>query len=239
MTGIQQIWMLNLKSSPKSWLSLFIHFHFSSVQSLSRGLQHARPPCPSPTPRACPNSCSSSQWCHPTISSSVNSFSSHLQSFPASVSLQMSQFFQSGGQSIGVSASASASLFILVVQGSLVTLSYCSQGSHCKNTASPTQWTWICANFKREWKAEEPGVLQSLGSQRFSWTTTAATKISLVEINIESLLLSLPSSFYVSTFRFPSPVATGLEKVSFHPNPKERQCQRMFKLPHNCTHFTH
>ena len=82
-------------------------------------------------------------------------------------------------------------------------------------------------------------VLQSLGSQRFNWTTTTATKIPLVEINIESLLLSLPSSFYVSTFRFPSPVATGLEKVSFHSNPKERQCQRMFKLPHNCTHFTH
>jgi len=71
------------------------------------GLQHARPPCPSPTPTVYSNSCQLSRWCHPTISSSVVPFSSHLQSFPASGSFQMSQFFTSGGQSIGVSASAS------------------------------------------------------------------------------------------------------------------------------------
>ena len=70
------------------------------------GLQHSRPPCPSPTPGFYPNSCPLSQWCHPTISSSVIPFSSHLQSFPASRSFQMSQFFISGGQSIGGSASA-------------------------------------------------------------------------------------------------------------------------------------
>ena len=69
-------------------------------------LQHTRPPCPSPTPGACSNSCPRSQWCHPTISSSVIPFSSHLQSFPASGSFPMSQFFQSNGHSIGVSASA-------------------------------------------------------------------------------------------------------------------------------------
>ena len=66
-----------------------------------------RLPCPSPTPRACSNSCPSSQWCHPTISSSVVPFSSCLQSFPASGSFPMSQLFASGGQSVGVSASAS------------------------------------------------------------------------------------------------------------------------------------
>ena len=71
------------------------------------GLQHARPPCPSPTPGIYSNSCPLSQWCHPTISFSVVPFSSCLQSFPASGSFQMSQFFASGGQSIGVSASAS------------------------------------------------------------------------------------------------------------------------------------
>ena len=71
------------------------------------GLQHARPPCPSPTPGACSNSCPSSQWCHPTISSSIIPISSCLQSFPASGSFPMSWFFASGGQSIGVSASAS------------------------------------------------------------------------------------------------------------------------------------
>ena len=72
-----------------------------------QGLQHARVPSPSPTPRACSNSCPLSQWCHPTISSSAVPFSSHLQFFPGSGSFQMSQFFASRCQSIGVSASAS------------------------------------------------------------------------------------------------------------------------------------
>ena len=71
------------------------------------GLQHARLPCPSLTPGACSNSCPSSWWCHPTISSSVIPFSSCLQSFPASGSFPMSQFFKSGGQSNGVSTSTS------------------------------------------------------------------------------------------------------------------------------------
>ena len=69
--------------------------------------QHARPPCPSPTPRVHLESPPSSRWCHPVISSSVVPFSSCLQSLPASESFPMSQLFTSGGQSIGVSASAS------------------------------------------------------------------------------------------------------------------------------------
>ena len=73
----------------------------------SHGLQHARPPCPSTTPRVYSNSCPLSRWCHPPISSSAVPFSARLQSFAASRSFQMSQFFTSGGQSIGVSASAS------------------------------------------------------------------------------------------------------------------------------------
>ena len=71
------------------------------------GLQHARLPCPSSTPRACLNSCPLSQWCHPTISFSVITFSSCLQSFPESGSFLMSQFFTSGGWSIRASSSAS------------------------------------------------------------------------------------------------------------------------------------
>ena len=71
------------------------------------GLQHARPPCPSPTPGVYSNSRPLSQWCHPTTSSSVVPFSFHLQSFPRSGSYPMSQFFASGGQRIGVSISAS------------------------------------------------------------------------------------------------------------------------------------
>ena len=71
------------------------------------GPQHTRPPCPSPTPKVYSNSCPLSRWCHPTISSSVIPFSSCPQSFPASGSFPVSQFFTSGGQSIGVSASPS------------------------------------------------------------------------------------------------------------------------------------
>ena len=71
------------------------------------GRQHARHPCPSPTPGVYSNSCPSSRWCHPTISSSVVPFSSWPPSFPASRSFQISQLFASGGQSIGVSASTS------------------------------------------------------------------------------------------------------------------------------------
>ena len=118
-------------SSPFFWVNcLFALFWFSSlhlahvrllclcsvssVQSLSLSdslrphrLQHARPPCPSPTPRVYSNPCPLSQWYHPTISSSV---SSCLQSFPASGSFPVGQFFKSGGQSIGVSASASMNI---------------------------------------------------------------------------------------------------------------------------------
>ena len=98
------------------WLSSS-SLQFSSVQCLSYvwlftqsclyGLQHTRLPYPSPTPGTYSNSCPLSQWCHPTISSSVFSFSSCLQSFPASGSFPVSQFFTSGGRVIGVSASAS------------------------------------------------------------------------------------------------------------------------------------
>ena len=99
-------------------------------------LQHARPPCPSPAPRAHPNPCPSNQWCHPTISSSVVPFSSCPQSFPASRSFPMSQLFAWGGQSTGVSALASLLpkkhpglisfrmdwLDLLAVQGTLMSL---------------------------------------------------------------------------------------------------------------------
>ena len=95
--------LLHTKKSPTS-------VQFSSVVSNSlrpHGLQHPRPPCPSPTPGVYSNSCPLSWWCHPIILSSVIPFSSHLQSFPISRSFPMSQFFASSGQSIGVSASTS------------------------------------------------------------------------------------------------------------------------------------
>ena len=86
-----------------------VQFSHSVVSNYLRPheLQHTRLPCPSPTPRTCSNSCPSSQWWHPTISSSVIPFFSCLQYFPTSESLLMSQFFTSGGLIIGVLASAS------------------------------------------------------------------------------------------------------------------------------------
>ena len=99
----------------KKFLFLMTLWHFimvSSIQLLSlvwllwpHGLQHTRPPCPSPNPRAYSNSCPSSWWCHPTISSSVVPFSSHVQSFPLILSFPVNQFFTSGSLSIGASAS--------------------------------------------------------------------------------------------------------------------------------------
>ena len=85
-----------------------IHFRSVTQSCLTlrhHGLHHARLPCPSPNPGAYSNSCPLSRWCHPTISSSVIPFSSCLHSFPASWSFPISQFFASGDQSIGVSAS--------------------------------------------------------------------------------------------------------------------------------------
>ena len=107
-----------LTHTPISTRLIFLLLLFScSVVSYSlrpHGLQHARHPCPSSSPRACSNSCPSSQWCHPTIWSSLVPFSSCLQSFPASKSFLMSQLFKSGGQNIG--ASASASVFPVNIQ---------------------------------------------------------------------------------------------------------------------------
>ena len=108
-------WCLCVESSLGLFKCLYICLcTIISVQSLSRvqplwphGLQHARLPCPSPSPRVCSNSCPLSQWCYPTISSSATPFSFCLQCFPPSGSFLMSQLFVSGSQSIRTSASAS------------------------------------------------------------------------------------------------------------------------------------
>ena len=118
---------------PHQWISSVHSVVSNSFEP--HGLQHARLPCPSPTPGACSNSGPSSWWCYPTTSSSVVPFSSCLQSFPASESFPMSHLFTSGGQSIGVSASASVLpmniplisfrmdwLDLLAVQGTLKSL---------------------------------------------------------------------------------------------------------------------
>ena len=110
-----------------------IFLQFSSVMSDAlqpHWLQHTKLPWPSPTPGVYSNSCPLSQWCHPTISSSMVPFFSHLQSFPASGYFLVSQFFPSGGQSIGISASAS--VFPMNIQD-----------------WSPSEWTgWISLQSK-------------------------------------------------------------------------------------------
>ena len=136
------------------------HFIELSVSQFSRlvmsdslrphGVQHARPPCPSPTPGACLNSCPSSQWCHPTISFFVTPFSSCLQSFPESGSFPINQFFPSGRQSISFSFSISPSneysglisfrmdwLDLLAVQGTLKSLLqyHSSKASNLRHSA--------------------------------------------------------------------------------------------------------
>ena len=114
------------------------------------GLQHARPPCPSPSPGVYSNPCPLSQWCHPTISSSVIPFSSCPQFFPASGSFQMSQLFASGGLSIGVSPSTS----VLPINTQEMT-------THSHILAWEIPWT------------EEPGALQSTGLQRVRYDLAA------------------------------------------------------------------
>ena len=101
---------------PQTWLPIHSFFFFLMLLLFSRsvvsdflwprGLQHARLPCPSPSPGVCSDLCPLSRWCHPTISSSVTLFSSCLESFPASGSFPVSQLFASGGQSIRASGSA-------------------------------------------------------------------------------------------------------------------------------------
>ena len=126
--------------------------------------QHARPPCPSPTPRVYSGSCPLSQWCHPTISSSFVPFSSCPQSFPASRSFQVSQLFAWGGQSIGVSASASVLpmntqdwsplvdwLDLLAVQGTLKSLLQ----HHSSKIICLKEWKDDC-NFKSWVRREVP-----------------------------------------------------------------------------------
>ena len=109
LTSLIRKWKLKPQWDITSYLSESVQFSYSFVsESLwPHGLQHSRLPSPSPTSGAYSNSCPSSRWCHPTISSSVIPFSSHLQSFPASGSFPLSHFFTSDGQSIGVSASTS------------------------------------------------------------------------------------------------------------------------------------
>ena len=138
--------------------------------------QHARPPCPSPTPRVYSNSCPSSRWCHPAISSSVILFSSCPQSLPASESFPMSQFFAWGGQSIGVSALASV-------------LPMNTQGW------SPLEWTgWVSLQSKGLSRVFSNTTVQK--HQFFGWINTIKMSIILkVTYRFNAIPIKIPMAF--------------------------------------------
>ena len=138
-----------------------IQYSVLSSSLRPHGLQHARLPCPSPSPGACSNSCPLSRWCHSTISSSVVPFSSCLQSFPEPGSFLMNLLFPSGGQSIGTSASASVLpmniqwisfrmdwFVLLAVQGTLKSL--------LQHRSLKASVLWCSAFFVSIWLLENP-----------------------------------------------------------------------------------
>jgi len=133
--------------------------------------QHSRPPCPSPTAGAHLNSCPLSQWCHPTISSSVIPFSSCRQSFPASGSFQMSQLFTSGGQSIGVSASTS--VLPMNTQdwpAQTLILSETPPLNHCHKTLHQILCSWDTSFFMaKTWCASAPAPSIQYHASNLDW----------------------------------------------------------------------
>ena len=139
-------------------LSLFSHQVVSnSLQP--HGLQHANPPFPSPSPGVCWSSCPLSQWCHPSISSSVALFYFCLQYFPASGSFPMSQLFSTGGQSMRASASASVLPKTLMLQR--------IEGKRRRWLDGITNSTDMSlANSGKQWRTGKPGMPQCVGLQR-------------------------------------------------------------------------
>ena len=121
-----------------------VQFSSGSLASDSlrpQGLQHARPPCPSPTPGVYSNSCPLSRWCHPTISSSVVPFSSCLQSFQESGFFPMSQFFASGGLSIGVSAFSPSDEYSGLISFRFPFNQFSSVAQPCSTLCDPMDWS--------------------------------------------------------------------------------------------------
>ena len=217
------------------YLLLILCYLFSSVQ-FSRSVvcdslpphrpQHARPPCPSPTPGVYSNSCPLSRWCHPTISSSVIPFSSHLQSFPASGSFPRSQFFASGGQSIGVSASTSVlpmniqDWFPLGVTGLILQ----SKGQHHSSKAS-ILW---CSAFII---VQLSNTYITAGKTRALTRRTFAGKVMFLLFNmLSSLVIAfLPRSKCLLISWLQSPSAVILELL--HPPPKKKVCHCFHCFP--------
>ena len=181
------------------------------------GLHHTRPPCLSPTPGAYSNSCPLSWWCHPTISSSVVPFSSHLQSFPASGSFQMSQFFGSGGESIGVSGSALPvniqDWFPLGWTGWISLLSMGSQLQHHSSKASILQ----CSAFFRV-QLSHPYMTTRKAIALTVWTLVGKVMSLLFNMLSRLIITFLPRSkcLLVSWPQSPSAVILEPKKIVCH-----------------------
>ena len=181
---------------------------------LSHGLQHTRLPCPSPTPRVNLNSCPLSQWCHPTISSPVVPFSSCLQSFSASGSFPMSQFFTSDGQSIGVSASTSVFpmisfrmdwLDLLEVQGTLKSL--------LQHHSSKASVHWCSAFFIVQ--LSHPYITTGKTKALTRWTFAGEVLFLLFNMLSRAVITFLPRSkcLLISWLQSPSTVILESKKI--------------------------
>ena len=159
----------------------------------SHGLQHARPPCPSPTPGVHPNPCLLSWWCHPTISSSVIPFSSCPQSFPASGSFQVSQLFASGGQSIRASASASVLPWRTYWLKTIQTSSLRVLESEVWNEP---HWVGGAGSFKRLWRR-----MCFLASFTFLWPPVflAPSSSFRASLEVSASILTLSSLLPISS----------------------------------------
>ena len=194
-------------------------------------LQEARPPYPSPTPRVYSNSCPLSQWCHPTILSSVVPFSSCLPSFPASGSFPVSQFFASRGQSIGASASTS----VLPMNIQHWRWQEYTEELYKKDLHDPDNHNGMMTHLEPDiLECEVKWALGRISMNKASGGDGIPVKLfHILKDDAVNVLHSRCQQIWKT-----QQWATGLEMVSFHSNPKDRQCQRMFKLPHNCTHLT-
>ena len=187
-----------LKARVPKWISSVQFSCSATSDSLwAHGLRHARLSCPWPTPRAYSNLCPLSWWCHPTISSSVVPFSSRLQSFPASGSFPMSQLLISGGQSTGVSASASVlpisiqDWFPLGLTGWIVFPF--SRGS--SQPKDQTQVSQIAGRFFTSWTTRE--------APKWKWELLSRVQLFATPRTIQSMEFSRPE--YWSVGPFPSP----------------------------------
>ena len=175
----------------KSELSVqFISVSPDSLQP--HGLHHARLPCPSLTPGVYSNSCPSSRWCHPTISSSIIPFSSRLHSFPAPGSFPMSHFFTSGGQRVG--ASASVSVLPMNIQDrfpsgltGLISLQSMGLSRVFSNTSLKASFLWCSALF----------LVQHSQSYMTTGKTTASTRRTFVS-KVISLLFNMLSRLVIT-----------------------------------------